>query len=382
VSELAGGTTMGVEEEFLLVDPVTGTTVPRAAQVLARASRRPPHSPGAQFHAELVATQVEAVTGVCTTLSSLRRQLTGNRRRLADAAAAEGTRLLSSGTPVRPCADPPFTDGDRFASIAERYAALVTGYQSSGCHVHIGVADRETAVAVANHLRPWLPTLLTLSVNSPIDRGTDTGHASWRMVGQLRFPGAGAPPWFPSAAAYDRQIDRLVDSGVLTDHKVTFWLARPSPHLPTVEVRAADATATVEEAVHQAALARALVRRALADLEKGREAPRIDHQTCAGALWSAARYGLDGPGVHPIEGRRVPALRMVGELLERVRPALEDTGDLTEVGALLTGLYRGGTGAVRQRRAAALGGSALVRMLIRQTVGEPLAETVHTVPAG
>jgi len=361
------GVTLGVEEEFLLVDPVTGATVPRAARVLARAGRHPLSS-GTRFHPELASTQVEAATGVCTTLRSLRHQLREGRGRLAAAAAAEGARLVSTGTPVRPGPDPPPGPGERFARIRRMYAGVVAGYQCCGCHVHVGVADRETAVAVVNHLRPWLPTLLALSVNSPFDRGRDSGHASWRIVEQSRFPGAGVPPWSADAAEFDRRVQCLVDGGVLADPAMTFWLARPSPHLPTVEVRVADAAGTVDEAVLQAALTRALVRRALWDLAAGRQAPRVDDQVCAAAVWSAARYGLDGPGVHPLEGTAVPAMRLVKELMGRVRPALEESGDLAAVEAALARLRVVGTGAVRQRRAAAVNGTAgAAAMLIRQT---------------
>lgn len=360
---------MGVEEEFLLVDPASGRTTPEAPRVLARANRRPPHAPGAGFHAELLRTQAEAVTGVCTGLEELRHQLHAGRERLAEAAAAEGLRPVSTGTPVAACPDPPFTVGGRFARIADLHAGVLAGYQACGCHVHVGVADRETAVAVVNHLRPWLPTLLALSVNSPFDRGRCTGYASWRMMEQARFPGSGVPPWSRDAADHDRRVSLLVEAGALADPAMTFWLARPSPRLPTVEVRVADAAATVDEAVLQAALTRALVRRALEDLAAGREAPRIDDQVCAAAVWAAARYGLDGPGVDPVRQVRVPAAGLVESLIAHVRPHLEETGDLAEVESALAGLRRAGTGAARQRRAACGGGvAAVVAMLITQTV--------------
>jgi carboxylate-amine ligase len=261
------------------------------------------------------------------------------------------------------------TPGGRFAEIADRYAGVVADYQVCGCHVHIGVADRETAVAVVNHLRPWLPTLVALAGNSPFDHGRDSGYASWRILDQARFPGSGVPPWFASATAYDHQVARLAEAGALIDERMSFWLARPSPRLPTVEVRAGDAAATVDEAILQAALVRALVRTALIDLAQGREAPAVDDQLCAAATWAAARYGLDGPGVHPFEERAVPTTGLLHELLDRVRPALEASGDLPRVRAVLGRLTRHGTGARRQRAAAAHGLEAVVDLLATQTIG-------------
>jgi carboxylate-amine ligase len=360
------GLTVGVEEEFLLVDAETRRTTPRAAAVLARAARAATVAETA-FQTELVATQVEAATGVCTDLLGLRRQLTDARACLAAAATAEGARLVAAGNPVLTGPSVPYMPGEHFAQVTGILAGAVAGYEACGCHVHVGVAGREPAVAVLNHLRPWLPTLLALSVNSPFDGDRDSGYGSWRTQIHARFPGSGVPPWFASADDYDRWLDRLVDLGVLADQSTTYWLARPSPQLPTVEVRAADTAATVDEAVLQAALVRALVLTALADLAAGREAPRVADQVCAAALWSAARHGLTGPGVHPVEERRVPAVSLVEELLARVRPALEETGDVTSVRALVGEVRHRGTGAARQRDAAAGGLAGVVDMLARQT---------------
>ncbi|MFF5258248.1 glutamate--cysteine ligase [Actinomadura viridis] len=360
--------TLGVEEEFVLADPVSGATVPHAGRVLARAGEHPFAAAGGRYHRELLGSQIETATGVCGRLDHLRRQIRDARLALGTAADRERLVLLSTGTPVLPGPVPVSAGNARFAAISRLYAGVVDDYQVSGCHVHVGVGDRDTAVAVVNHLRPWLPTLLALSANSPYDHGRDSGYASWRMVEQSRFPGSGVPPVLPSAAAYDRAVDRLVDCGVLADPAMTFWLARPSPRLPTVEVRAADAVATPGEAVLQAALTRGLVRAALDDLAAGREAPRTDPGVCAAAVWSAARYGLEGPAVHPLEERRVPVRRLLDELMARVAPALEETGDLPEVRALLAKVTRAGSGAARQRAAASGGLRAVIGMLARQTV--------------
>jgi glutamate---cysteine ligase / carboxylate-amine ligase len=341
-------TTFGVEEEFLLVDPHTGRTVAAAAEVLAAAADGPPAA-GA-LHAELLRTQVEAATCPCATLDDLAAQLVDGRNRLAAAARGRGTWLVPSGTAVLG-GDAVTTDGPRFAAIAARYAEVVREYQACGCHVHVAVPDLETAVAVVNHVRPWLPTLLALAVNSPIHHGRDTGYASWRIIEQSRFPGAGAPPRFDSAADYTERVARLVDCGVLADPAMTFWLVRPSPNWPTVEFRVADTAVDVPGALLQAALSRALVLTALADLDRGREAPPLDDQVLAAAVWSAARHGLGGTGVHPLLARRAPATELLAELIERVSPALAEAGDRTAVRELSGAVLRCGTGADRQRAA-------------------------------
>lgn len=361
------GLTVGVEEEFLLVDVATLRTAPQAAAVLARAAKAPEPTPGMRFQPELAATQVEAATGICTDLADLRRQLRQARVCLAAAARAEGVRLVAVGNPVLGADSVPFMPGDHYARLTDILAGALARYESCGCHVHVGVADRDLAVAVVNHLRPWLPTLLALSVNSPYDRGRDSGYESWRIQTQALFPGAGVPPWFPSQKAYDGHLEHLVEIGVLADTGTTFWLARPSPRLPTVEVRASDAASTIDEAVLQAALARALVRTALRELAEGREASPVGERLCTAALWSAARYGLHGPGIHPYEERRVAAITLLDELLGHVRLALEEAGDEAAVRTLLRTVGRRGTGAARQRDAAVRGLPGIVDLLVRQT---------------
>ncbi|WP_030457078.1 carboxylate-amine ligase [Herbidospora cretacea] len=359
------GATFGVEEEFLLVDGVTGEPAPEVEKVLADAGPHP--GTGGAYSAELFQTQVEAATGVCADLPALRAQLSGARTRLAEAAHAHGLRLVSTGTPVLPGSAPPVSAGDRYAGIVEAHRATISDYQCCGCHVHVGVPDRETGVAVLNHVRPWLPTLVALGANSPYDKGRDSGFASWRIAEQLRFPGAGLPPRFADLGHYDETVAQFVECGVLVDPAMTFWVARLGVRTPTVEIRAADAAGHVDDALLQALLTRALVTTALTDLAAGREGPALPEPVCTAALFNAARNGLAGAGICPSEGREVPATELADRLLTHVRDALEESGDLGEARRLLEWIRREGTGADRQRRAAERGPKAIVEMLARQT---------------
>lgn len=371
------GPTLGVEEEFLTVAPGLWYPVPAVAAVTAAI---PPGTSPAQFKSELLAAQVETATGVCADLAETREQLTSARVALAAAAAGHGVAVMSAGFALaaQDGRSLTVTDGERYREIEQLYRGVAADYPACGCHVHVGVPDRETAVAVVNHLRPWLPTLLALSGNSPFARGTDTGYASWRAILQHRFPGFGVPPWCADAAAYERELARRAEFGITVDARMTFWCARPSEHVPTVEVRVADALASVDETVLQAGLVRALVVRALADLAAGREAPRADAAACAAGMWSAARFGLGGPAVHPIEERRVPALALLEELLTHVDDALVELGDRDVVHGLLGGVFAEGIGAERQRAAAAVGGlrAAADVVLVRADAGgSPAADS-------
>ncbi|GAB2849186.1 glutamate--cysteine ligase [Lentzea nigeriaca] len=280
-----------------------------------------------KFHAELAATQVEAATGPCTGVAELGEALRQARATLAKTAEEIGVRIISRGTPVKPSLQPIVSrDNPRFRRVLDTYSGVVEHYEACGCHVHVGVPDRETGVRVLNHLRPWLPTLLALSANSP-----DNGYASWRMVQQSRFPGSGVAPVFTGVADYDAHVARMVACGTLVDRAQSFWLARLSPRLPTVEFRVADAADSVDDAVLQAALSRALVHTAAA----GDESPPVRDDVCAAAVWTASRYGLDGAGVDPWRERLVPATALLDRLLEHVTPALAERGELSLVHDLL-----------------------------------------------
>jgi carboxylate-amine ligase len=356
-----GVESVGVEEEFLLVDARTRRTVPDAAAVLADC---PPVR--AELKPELLTSQVELATGVCTDLDELRDQLVEGRRALAEAAERHGDRLVSVGVPPLGGGTAAVTGGDRYARIRRRYAAVVTDYQACGCHVHVGVGDDE-AVPVLGRVRAALPTLVAALVNSPCRDGADSGYASWRVVLQSRFPGFGLPPDCATRAEYDRALQRLVDTGAVVDRHMSFWLARRSEHLPTVEFRVADAAGSVDEAVLLAGLVRALVRTARQEARAGHPVPPVAPEVAAAAVWSAARYGLDGPGVDPASGRQIPAARQLRELLDRVRPALAELGDERRICAGVEALLTGGTGAARQRRFGLADPAALVDWLAART---------------
>lgn len=361
--EQAATLAVGVAEELLLADPGTGATVPAADEVCQAASTMRPAADDAAIRAPWSAAGVEAATGTCATLDELARRLTHNRIQLTTAARATDVWLVPSGCAV---IDGPVAPTARFGAVADTYAGIVADHLPCGSHVRVGVPDEETAVAVVNHLRPWLPTLLALSVNSPFTGGADTGYASWRAVQRSRLPASGMPPHFASVRAYEARVARLAEQGVLVDDASPLWLARPVPRLSVVELQVADTGIDVDATLLQAALTVGLVRTAIADLAAGREAPAIGEQVAATALWSAARHGMTGPGIHPVLERQAPAAVLVTELMAAVRPALADLGATQMVREAVRRLLRVGTGAARQR--AAGDPYEVVRMLATSTI--------------
>jgi glutamate---cysteine ligase / carboxylate-amine ligase len=337
--------TLGVEEEFLLIDPESGRVVPAVENVLAAAPER-----GEPLQKELMSSQVETATPPVSSLDELRAALVEARSAAAEAAGRAGVRLLAMGTSALP-ADPlpPVAENERYARMVEEFGSLAPTPGLCGCHVHVGVADRELGVQVLNHLRVWLPLLQAVTGNSPFYDGRDTAHASWRSVLWARWPTAGPSPHLDSAEQYDRTVRGLIDSGAMFDEGMLYWYARLSGHVPTVEIRLGDVCPTVDDTLLVAALTRALVSTAVDEVRQGLGPRPVPDWLVAAAHWRAGRDGLDGRAVDLRTGRARRAWDLLTELVEYLGPALDRTGDRATVDRLLARLAERGSGARRLR---------------------------------
>ncbi|GAA2408298.1 glutamate--cysteine ligase [Streptomyces glaucosporus] len=359
--------TVGVEEEFLLLEPDTGLPVPRAEKVRAMAGLQPALSAG-EVQPELLQVQVEIATPVCRTLDEVGGHLLRLRHALSCAAEEAGCRIAACGAaPFAPAAPSPVTDIPRYRALHARALRLADEQLINGMHVHVAVPDRAAGVAVLNRLRPWLPVLVALSANSPLWEGTDTGFASWRTLVFGRWPVSGPPPLFADAADYGRRARGLLATGVIRDLGQLYWQARLSERYPTVEVRAMDVQLRADDAVMLTGIVRALAVTALREAKAGLPVPAPPPEILAAAGWHAARNGLADTLLDPRDHRPRGAGDVVGDLAEHLMPVLEETGDAREVLSLLRRLLREGTAADRQRRLLPLGPQALLRMLTGQT---------------
>ncbi|CAN5265743.1 glutamate--cysteine ligase [soil metagenome] len=322
---------MGVEEEFLLVDPHSGAPVPKNSEVARFAAEQ-----GVDLQLELTTCQVETATDVLATRTDLLSEITRLRTAAAKAAHECGAQLLAVGLPPTVPHEFPITDKPRYRAIAEQFGMIAREQGICGCHVHVAVPDRDTAVHVCNRLRGWLPKLLALSANSAIYRNTDTGYASWRSILWARWPSAGPPPHLASAAEYDAEVAMMENAGVMLDDGMVYWDARPSANFPTVEVRVADVPATAAETVLLATLIRAAVMTALAGIDRREPEPRIPDHVLRASYWRSSRYGLD---------------EVSQGFVDELGPALDALGEYEYVRTELARVQRDGNGAVRQRRA-------------------------------
>ncbi|MGQ7297860.1 glutamate--cysteine ligase [Quadrisphaera sp. KR29] len=376
---MASALTLGAEEELHLIDLETLQLSARAPQVLSRLPRE-------GYSAEIQRTTVETNTAVVDGLDGLRAELLRLRAQLVEVAGREGLGVAAVGTAPR--STPPdfeLTATGRYGRMQEQYRLLVDEQLICGTQVHVGVADRDLAVDIAQRIAPDLPALLALSASSPYWNGQDTGYASIRTTVWQRWPTAGSTGPLASAAAYDALLADLIGSGVIADAKMAYFDVRPSAHAPTLELRVCDACPLVDDAVLVAGLFRALVREAELSVERGvvrRDRPVPLHRA---AIWQAARGGLRGRlldrSEHP---RPVPAADVVRALVERLAPVLAELGDEEQVRALAERALARGNSADRQRAALAETGDLddVVRLVVEETHGPaggrpPSAAALH-----
>ncbi|MFD4245344.1 glutamate--cysteine ligase [Streptomyces sp. NPDC058525] len=362
--------TVGVEEEYLLVDPVTLLPVPLVEDVRATAGLAP-IADAQEVQDELLQAQIEVATPVCEALEEVGGHLLRLRHAVASAAQANGCRIAASGAaPLRDAVPVPVTGRPRYLRMRGEARLLVDEQLICGMHVHVGVPDRETGVAVLNRLRVWLPALLAMSANSPLWDGRVTGFASWRTIIFGRWPVSGPLPRFAGLADYEARADALLASGVIADRGQLYWQARLSERYPTIEVRCCDVQLEADEAVMLAAIVRALVVTAMAEERAGVDPVPWQPEILQAATWHAARDGLSST-LLGLDGRPRSSGDVLCTLLRHIGPALEESGDLREVNSLVHRLLRRGTPADRQRRAFADGGLPALADLVTAEATAP-----------
>ncbi|WP_375478451.1 glutamate--cysteine ligase [uncultured Jatrophihabitans sp.] len=357
--------TVGVEEEFFLFAVDEGRLRPAGEPVADAADRR---SDG-QFEHELKREQAELGTKPHRDLAALRAELRERRAELGRAAAERGVRVVAVGTPpVESVAS--VTPDRRYERMHEVYGDTARTALTCGMHVHVGVGSREEGVRALNGVRGWLPVLLALTANSPYADGRDTGYASQRSMIWQRWPTAGPFELFHDLEDYDRTRAALVETGAALDDAMLYFDARLSATYPTLEIRAADVCARVEDAVTVAALARALVDSAAAGALPPPTGVLARVELVRAATWRAARYGLTDELVSPLTGDPTAAGEVVGSLLELVGESLRSAGDADVARDGVARILERGTGSDLQRRVLAERGelSAVVDVLAACTL--------------
>jgi carboxylate-amine ligase len=320
--------TIGVEEEYQIIDPVSRELRAYITEILAS-----DHVVLRQVKPELHQSIVEVGTTVCATPAEVRTQLVQLRRGVMELAARNGYKIASAGThPFSHWKDQPITALERYADTRQAMAQLAEQLLIFGTHVHIGIEDKEFLIDAANVARYVLPHILCLSTSSPFWIGRDTGLKSYRSVVFRAFPRTGVPRSLVSWSAYQEYLDTLVTTGCIPDGSKIWWDLRPHHLFPTLEFRICDACTRVDEAVCIAAILQALVFK----LWKMRQ-DNITFRSYGAELidenkWRAVRYGLDGKLIDFGKQREAPARELIAEFIEWfLGDAMDEMGPRKEV---------------------------------------------------
>ncbi len=338
--------TIGVEEEYQIIDPHTRTLCAAGERVLTHI----PASVDTMVHPELNRSQVEISTPICHSLADVRVALLRARRCVIHAAAQAQLQIAAAGThPFAHQNEQETTPTERYLAMAQKYQQLAREQLIFGCHIHIGCQDREMALQIMNRARLWLAPLLALSANSPFSSGVDTGYASFRSEIWWRWPTAGPPRYFASTSEYAALIHTLIETESIEDMRHIYWDIRLPERYPTIEFRIMDVCLTVDETVMMAGLIRALVQTCYEQARQDIPISDAPPEVLRIAHWRAARYGLDEKLLNVNAGCAVPALELIQSLLAMLRPALEKDNVWEEISSQVYAILRHGTGATRQR---------------------------------
>jgi glutamate---cysteine ligase / carboxylate-amine ligase len=365
--------TLGVEEEYQLLDSRTFDLVQHIDTILAAVSG---HELEEQINAELMQSVLEIATPVCRTAGDVMAALTTLRGYVTGVARDKGLRVGSAGThPFSLFERQRITARDRYRALIDQLQYVARRELIFGMHVHVAVDDPEKAIQVVNGLLPQLAPLLALSASSPFWRGEPTGLASSRQMVFSAFPRSGPPPRFRDYADYADVVGRLERSGCIADYTHIWWDIRLHPRLGTVEVRICDAVSRLEDAVAIAAYCQALVKHLCERYDAGEEIPSYHRILTSENKWLAARYGLHAPVMDLTTGRRnrVPVSRVIRRTVSEVAPHARELGSERELEGVLEIVSRG-NGADRQLRVYNAN-----RDIVE--VAREIAETTEALPA-
>lgn len=368
--------TLGIEEEYLLVDRDSRDVVTEPpAEVLEQCRARTDDL----VRPEFLTSQIEVGTPVCRDIKHARAELAGLRHTVAEVAAAYGMAPIAASThPFSEWKQQKHTDRQRYHTLARDMQAVARRLLICGMHVHVGLDDDELRIDLMNQASYFLPHLLMLTTSSPFWRGEDSGLKSYRVSVFDELPRTGLPSRFESWSEYQRHVDVLVRAGLIEDASMIWWDIRPSARFPTLEMRITDVCPLLDDAIAVAALFQCVIRM-LWRLRRGNQRWRIyDRMLIEENRWRAKRYGIDGGLVDFGKGEVVACAALLDELIELTA---EDASALDCEAEILhcRKIIARGTSAHRQLEtyAAALGRGSSSEQAVRDVVDMLIEETVR-----
>jgi glutamate---cysteine ligase / carboxylate-amine ligase len=350
------GATIGVEWELQLLDTSTRMLRQDAGEVLAALPGLTEEGEHPKIRHELMQSTVEVVTGVCSTVSEVKDDLSATISQLERITGRRGTMLACAGThPVSDWRDAKMAPIQRYAELVEQMQWLVRRIQTFGVHVHVGIRDGSKAIPIVNALAGYLPHFLALTASSPYWNGQDTGLASSRAIVFGGLPTSGPPQPLTDWTEFEEYMDTLLRAGTIRSIKEVWWDIRPHPDFGTVEIRMFDGVPTLREIGMTAALSQSLVQLLDTQLDRGYKLPTPPAWVVRDNKWRATRYGLDAIVITDDSGSTAPLRDELYELTRELQPVADRLGCGPELG-VVTEVLDCGASYERQRAIVASGG--------------------------
>ena len=336
--------TLGIEEEFAIVDPQTRELRSHIQEILEGGKLTLKE----QIKPEMHQSMVEMGTEICQSVEDARKHVVELRSRLAHLAARGGAKIASAGThPFSHWNEQLITEGERYKEIVKDMQQVARANLIFGLHVHVGIPSREMAIHVMNQARYFLPHIYALSTNSPFWVGRNTGFKGYRLKVFERFPRTGIPDAFEGLSEYDDYLKLLIRTNCIDNAKKIWWDIRLHPFFDTLEVRVCDAQSRVDDTLAMAAVIQAVIVR-LHKLQRNNLSFRIYRRRLIDEnRWRAARYGLEGKLIDFGREAEVETRRLVEELLEFIDGEVDELGSRREI-QHIERILREGTGSDRQ----------------------------------
>jgi glutamate---cysteine ligase / carboxylate-amine ligase len=362
--------TLGIEEEFQVVDPETRGLKSHIQELFAEGEKRLKDEIKREMHDPVI----EVGTPICANVAEARQQVTRLRGEIIRLTRENGLRIAAAGThPISHWATVPITSAARYDKIVYDLQMIARANLIFGLHVHVAVEDHETRIQIMNAARYFLPHVFALSVNSPFWCGQNTGWKSYRAKVFERFPRTGMPDYFMSSSAYDEYVQLLVETKCIDNAKKIWWDVRPHPFFPTLEYRVCDVPLRVDETICFAALFQAITVK-LWQLHSQNMGWRLYRRSLLTEnKQRAARFGIDGKLIDFGKRAEVPFEELLDELLEFVDDVVDGLGSRNEV-YYAREIVRRRTGADRQLAAYEK------RKDLRDVVDLIIEETEHGIP--
>ena len=330
--------TLGIEEEFQIVDPRTRELRSHVVEILAEGTMLL----GEQIKPEMIQSMVEVGTGICANIQEARADITNLRSVISSLAQKNGLAIIAASThPISRWQDQKIFEDERYELLVQELQTVARSLLIFGLHVHVGVADKDRQIHIMNAARYFLPHVLALTTSSPFWMAHNTGLKSYRCEIFKQFPRTDIPDHFDSYASFQRYIDLLVRTGCIDNGKKIWWDIRPHPFFPTLEFRVCDIPTRVDDTVAIAALFQAIVAKLSTLIEKNLGFRLYRRMLIQENKWRAVRYGLDGKMIDFGKQKEVPTRDLIHELLDFVDDVVDPLGSRKEIEHIHTILERG-----------------------------------------